>query len=63
LRDFPELRKIVKGFMIESFILDGNQKAEGKNPEDVDMGGLSITDPCLGWDRTEKLVRELSTRL
>lgn len=63
LRDFPELRNIVKGFMIESFILDGNQKAEGKNPEDVDMGGLSITDPCLGWERTEKLVRELAERL
>lgn len=63
LQDFPELRKIVKGFMIESFIKDGNQDLDKLTPETVDQGGLSITDPCLGWERTEKLIRELYGRL
>ncbi len=63
LQDFPELRKIVKGFMIESFIKDGNQNADNLTAETVDRGGLSITDPCLGWEKTEKLIRELRARL
>ncbi len=63
LRDFPELKKMVKGFMIESFIKDGNQKVDPNNPDNIDMGGLSITDPCIGWERTEKLVRELAGKL
>lgn len=63
LHDFPELRKIVKGFMIESFIKDGNQKVDLDNPDALDRDGLSITDPCLGWEKTEKLIRELHERL
>mgnify|MGYP002640254997 CR=1 FL=1 len=55
LHDFPELRKIVKGFMLESFIKDGNQSVDPNNPDALDMEGLSITDPCLGWEKTEKL--------
>ena len=45
----PELKKLVKGFMIESYIEDGAQKiGEG-------VYGKSITDPCLGWEKTENL--------
>lgn len=56
----PALLKIVKGFMLESFIKEGNQKVDPAAPEKLDGGGLSITDPCLGWDDTEKLLLELS---
>ena len=44
------IKKIVKGFMIESFIEEGNQQiGEG-------IYGKSITDACIGWDTTEKLL-------
>ncbi|MDD5675049.1 MAG: 3-deoxy-7-phosphoheptulonate synthase [Chitinivibrionales bacterium] len=52
----PLLRKIVRGFMIESFLEEGAQKPEGN------VYGKSITDPCLGWDDTEKLVLKLADR-
>ena len=48
------IRKIVKGLMIESYIEDGCQKADGG------IYGKSITDPCLGWEKTEKLILELA---
>jgi 3-deoxy-7-phosphoheptulonate synthase len=60
LQDQPELRKLVKGFMIESFIKEGAQKAEAGKP--IDLGGLSITDPCIGWERTEQMLLELAKR-
>ena len=51
------LRKIVKGLMIESYIEDGNQKiGEG-------IYGKSITDACLGWEKSERLILELADRL
>lgn len=56
----PELRPLVKGFMLESFIKPGNQNAETASP--IDMGGLSITDPCIGWDQTEELINHLAKR-
>lgn len=46
--------KLVKGLMIESYIEDGCQKADGTEY------GKSITDPCLGWEKTEKLIYELA---
>lgn len=46
----------VRGFMIESFIKRGNQPVA----EDMDRQGLSITDPCLSWEDTEKLLREMA---
>ena len=61
VRDKPELKKLVKGFMIESFIKPGNQNAETANP--IDLGGLSITDPCLGWEQTEELLLALAKRI
>ncbi len=49
-----DIRRLVKGLMIESYIEDGAQKiGEG-------VYGKSITDPCLGWAKTERLVLELA---
>jgi 3-deoxy-7-phosphoheptulonate synthase len=49
-----DIDKIVKGFMIESYIEDGAQKiGEG-------CYGKSITDPCLGWEKTERLIYDLA---
>ncbi len=49
-----DINKLVKGFMIESYIEDGSQKiGEG-------CYGKSITDPCLGWDKTERLIYDIA---
>lgn len=53
-RHNEKIRKIVKGIMIESYIEDGNQKLEDG------VYGKSITDPCLGWEKTEKLILEIA---
>ena len=53
-RHNPEINKLVKGLMIESYLEDGCQKVGDC------IYGKSITDPCLGWDKTEKLVLELA---
>ena len=47
----PDLHKLVKGLMIESYIEPGNQKICGNL-----VYGKSITDPCLGWEESEKLL-------
>lgn len=49
-----DIGKMLKGLMIESYIEDGNQKPDGG------VYGQSITDPCLGWEKTEKMVFELA---
>ncbi len=49
-----DVKKMVKGLMIESYIEDGAQKPDGG------VYGKSITDPCLGWEKTEKLILELA---
>ena len=53
-RECDVVGKLVKGLMIESYIEDGNQKSG------VHVYGCSITDPCLGWEKTERLVLELA---
>ena len=53
----PLLKKLVKGLMIESYLEDGCQKVEDG------VYGKSITDPCLGWEKTEKLILELAEQL
>ena len=55
----PELQHVVKGFMLESFIKDGRQELTIDSP--VDLGGLSITDPCIGWEATEALLLKLAS--
>ena len=59
MRVNPDVRKLVKGFMVESFIKEGSQKVEGATPETIQRG-MSITDPCLGWEATEKLIRDMA---
>ena len=49
-----DIHKLVKGLMIESYIEDGAQKISDH------CYGKSITDPCLGWEKTEKLIYELA---
>ncbi len=53
-RHNSDIDKMVKGLMIESYIEDGAQKiGEG-------CYGKSITDPCIGWDKTERLIYDLA---
>ncbi len=56
-RHSSDVKKLVKGLMIESYIEDGACKAEER------VYGKSITDPCLGWEKTEKLLFELADLL
>ena len=60
LKNNPELKGLVKGLMIESFIKQGNQNLEKLDENSVVLGGLSITDPCLGWDQAESLLLKLA---
>ena len=53
-RHSDDIKKLVKGFMIESYLVDGCQK-----PTDG-VYGKSITDPCLGWEKTEKLIFDIA---
>ena len=53
-----EYKQFVKGFMMESFIKEGSQKLEAMTQETIDRGGLSITDPCVGWEATEQVLRD-----
>ncbi len=53
-RHSEEIRTLVKGLMIESYLEDGCQKPDGG------VYGRSITDPCLGWEKTERLVLDLA---
>lgn len=52
-----DLDSFIKGLMIESYIEDGTQKAE------EGIYGKSITDPCLGWEKTEKLILDIADAL
>jgi len=50
----PDIKNLVKGVMIESYIEEGNQKiGEG-------VYGKSITDPCLGWADSERLIHDIA---
>ena len=53
-RHSDDIKKIVKGFMIESYIEDGSQKI-GEC-----IYGKSITDPCLGWEKSERLIYDIA---
>lgn len=53
-RHSDHIRSMVKGFMVESYIEEGSQKiGEG-------VYGKSITDPCIGWPATERLIQEIA---
>jgi 3-deoxy-7-phosphoheptulonate synthase len=57
MRHSEDVNKLVKGVMIESYIEDGNQPVGGG------CYGQSITDPCLGWDKSERLLLEMAELL
>jgi len=49
-----DIHNLIKGVMIESYIEEGNQKVGGG------VYGKSITDPCLGWEASERLILDLA---
>lgn len=51
-----DFKNIVKGFMIESFLVEGAQKHD-------EIFGKSITDPCLGWEDTQRLLLDLANQV
>ena len=53
-RHSADIRSLVKGFMVESYLEDGCQSIGGG------VYGKSITDPCIGWPETERLVLEIA---
>lgn len=56
-RHSVDIKKMVKGLMVESYIEDGAQKiGEG-------VYGKSITDPCIGWEKTERLLLDIADLL
>lgn len=57
MRHSEDINKLVKGLMIESYIEDGSQKIG------EDIYGKSITDPCLGWEKSERLVLDIADLL
>ena len=52
-----ELKRLVKGVMIESYLVEGRQDISENH-----VYGQSITDPCLGWEDTEKLIYSIAER-
>ena len=52
-----DIKRLVKGLMIESYLEDGACKAEEH------IFGKSITDPCLGWEKTERLILDIADKL
>jgi 3-deoxy-7-phosphoheptulonate synthase len=57
MRHSNDIRGMVKGFMVESYIEDGAQKVEDG------IYGKSITDPCLGWDKTKDMIYSIAEQL
>lgn len=57
MRQNEKIKKMVKGLMIESYLEDGCQKVEDA------VYGKSITDPCLGWEKTKQLILEIDELL
>ena len=56
-RHSGDINRMVKGLMIESYLEDGAQKVE------EGVFGRSITDPCLGWEKTEALLYSIADQL
>ena len=52
-----DIKRLVKGLMIESYLEDGAQGLDER------IFGKSITDPCLGWEKTEKLIFDIADKL
>ena len=52
-----DIKRLVKGLMIESYLEDGAQGVDER------VFGKSITDPCLGWEKTEQLIFDIADKL
>ena len=52
-----DIKRLVKGLMIESYLEDGACKPEER------IFGKSITDPCIGWEKTERLIFDIADKL
>ena len=57
MRHRDDIKKYVKGYKIETNIEDGNQKVDGG------VYGKSITDPCLGWEKSRDLIYTIADQL
>lgn len=57
MKQNSNIKSMIKGFMIESYLEDGSQKLEDG------IYGKSITDPCLGWEKSEKLILSIADQL
>ncbi len=53
--------KSIKGFMLESFLKEGNQKITS-DKSSLEYG-VSVTDPCIGWDETERILKHAASIL
>ena len=53
-KESAQIRSLVKGLMVESYLVDGCQSTDGT------VYGKSITDPCLGWEKSEQLIYMLA---
>ena len=56
MKEYAPIRKLVKGLMIESYLEDGCQ------PVDGGVYGKSVTDPCLGWEKTKQLIYTINEK-
>ncbi|MDP1689579.1 MAG: 3-deoxy-7-phosphoheptulonate synthase [bacterium] len=63
LRANDDVRPHVKGFMVESFLKSGSQNLDLCTKDTIERDGLSITDPCLGWEESEKLLLQTAVTL
>ncbi len=57
MRHSNDIKRMIKGFMVESYLVDGSQKVE------EGIYGKSITDPCIGWEKTEELIFAIADQL
>ena len=53
----PDLKRLIKGVMIESYLVEGRQDIGGEL-----VYGQSITDPCLGWEDTHRLLLDIAEK-
>ncbi|MGN0534288.1 MAG: 3-deoxy-7-phosphoheptulonate synthase [Eubacterium sp.] len=57
MRHCNDVKSMVKGFMVESYIEDGTQKIEDG------VYGKSITDPCIGWEKTKEMIYSIAEQV
>ncbi len=63
MKSDPELMAATKGFMVESFLLDGNQSLNNASSASELTPGLSVTDGCVGMEKTEEMILGLAEQL